>query len=72
MSKLSEPLEPLISNCSAFLRPDAKRVASIVPTAPLAKSTIDSTASSTVTAPPSRSLTNVRVCAETASISPTR
>ncbi len=34
MSKLSEPLEPLISNCSAFLRPEAKRVASIVPTAP--------------------------------------
>ena len=61
MSKLSEPLEPLISNCSPFLRPDAKRVASIVPTAPLEKSTTDSTASSTVTATPSRSLTNVRV-----------
>jgi hypothetical protein len=31
MSKLSEPLEPLISNCRPFLRPEAKRVASIVP-----------------------------------------
>ena len=72
MSKLNDPLEPLISNVSPFLRPEAKRVASIVPTAPFSKSTTDSTASSTVTAWPSRSLTNVRVCALTASISPTR
>jgi hypothetical protein len=33
MSKAIEPFEPLISNWSAFLRPLAKRVASIVPTA---------------------------------------
>ena len=49
-----------------------KRVASIVPTAPLEKSTIDSTASSTVTSTPSRCLTKVRVAADTLSISPTR
>ena len=36
-SKAIEPLEPLISQRKAFLRPVAKRVASIVPTAPLSK-----------------------------------
>ena len=60
MSKRSEPLEPLISNCSAFLRPEAKRVASIVPTAPFGEvhdgldRVVDGHGR------PSRSLTNVR------------
>ena len=66
-SKASEPLEPLISNVSAFLRPVAKRVASIVPTAPLSKVTTDSNASST-----SRPGLKVAVVAATDSISPTR
>ena len=66
-SKASEPFEPLISQVKAFLRPFAKRVASIVPTAPLSNETADSTASST-----SRSGQKVAVIAATESISPTR
>ena len=38
---------PLISQVKAFLRPVAKRVASIVPTAPFSNATTASTASST-------------------------
>ena len=72
MSNASEPCEPLISHCIAFLRPSAKRVASIVPTAPFWKATTDSKASSTSTFAPPRSSTNVRVSADTDSISPTR
>ena len=40
-------MEPLISQRKAFLRPEAKRDASIVPTAPLSKPTAASIASST-------------------------
>ena len=46
-SKAIEPLLPLTSQRKAFLRPVAKRVASIVPTAPPAKATAASKASST-------------------------
>ena len=47
MSKSSEPSEPLISHWNALRRPSASRVASIVPTAPVANSTATSSASST-------------------------
>ena len=63
----SDPFVPLISHWKAFRRPSASRVASSVPTAPFAKTTVDSTASST-----SRPATNVRRKPPTASISPTR
>ena len=43
-SKAIDPFEPLISQVKAFLRPVAKRVASIVPTAPFSKLTADSNA----------------------------
>ncbi len=66
-SNASEPFDPLISQLKAFLRPGAKRVASIVPIAPLSKRTAASKASST-----SRPGWNVAVSAETVSISPTR
>ena len=66
-SNAIEPLEPLISQVKAFLRPWQKRDASIVPTAPFSNLTTDSTASST-----SRSGMNVCVIADTCSISPTR
>ncbi len=55
MSNASEPFVPLISHWKAFRRPSASRVASSVPTAPFANSTVASTASST-----SRSGMNVR------------
>src|SRR4051812_44823863 len=71
MSNESEPLDPLISNVSEFLRPGQKRDASMMPTAPPLKSTSASTESSTSTVVPPRSLMNVRVVADTASISPT-
>ena len=66
-SNAIEPLEPLISQVRAFLRPVAKRVASIVPIAPLSKATADSNASST-----SRPGLKVAVVAATDLISPTR
>ena len=66
-SKAIDPLEPLISQVRAFLRPVAKRVASIVPTAPPAKATAASKASST-----SRPGLKVAVIPATDSISPTR
>ena len=66
-SKASEPFEPLISQLNAFLRPAAKRVASIVPIAPFSNSATASKASST-----SRPGLKVRVDAETDSSSPTR
>ena len=66
-SNAIEPFEPLISQRKAFLRPVAKRDASIVPTAPLSNATTDSIASST-----SRPGWNVAVSALTVSISPTR
>ena len=66
-SNASEPLEPLISQLNAFLRPGAKRLASIVPIAPAENSATASNASST-----SRPGMKVRVEADTAEISPTR
>ena len=66
-SKAIDPSEPLISHLKAFLRPVAKRVASIVPTAPPRRLTTDSNASST-----SRPGLKVAVVAATDSISPTR
>ena len=66
-SNAIEPLEPLTSHRNAFLRPVAKRDASIVPTAPLSNDTTASTASST-----SRSGQNVARRADTSEISPTR
>ncbi len=59
-SKASEPFVPLISQLNAFLRPAAKRVASIVPRRRSSNSTTASNASST-----SRPGMNVRVEAET-------
>ena len=67
MSNQSDAFEPLISHWKAFRRPSARRVASIVPTAPLSNSTTDSIASST-----SRPGMNVFTTAESAAISPTR
>ncbi len=59
-SNASDPFEPLISNTKPFLRPAAKRLASIVPIAPFWKVTLASKASST-----SRPGWNVAVTAET-------
>ncbi len=66
MLKASEPFSPLISMELWLRRPRAKREASSVPRAPLAKVTVATNASSTVTGclPPcgvSRSLMNVVV-----------
>jgi hypothetical protein len=66
-SKAIEPFEPLISHVKAFLRPVAKREASMVPTAPFSNATAASTASSTW-----RPGQNAVVIAATAAISPTR
>ena len=67
-----EPFEPLISNVSEFLRPSAKREASIVPMAPCSNSTIDSKASSTVDLAIRAAGMKVLVAPLTVSISPTR
>ena len=67
MSNASEPFVPLISHWKALRRPSASRVASSVPTAPFANTTVASTASST-----SRSGMNVLRNPPTSSISPTR
>ena len=47
MSNASEPFEPLISHWNALRRPRARRVDSIVPTAPFSNSTAASMQSST-------------------------
>jgi hypothetical protein len=67
MSNASDPSDPLISHWNAFRRPSARRVASIVPAAPLSNSTAASSASST-----RRPGRNVFTNPETVLNSPTR